>query len=150
MDDIYKKDNTEEELNQFFTLVYFTNPMTHYIKIWVASSDVRLYMRQDRFIETMCNLVSNDIRYELESSCSEYGGWYFLDRKMKMIRHLNLNSEDERLTPKELLEKVHHEDNPNDIGYDSISKFGNIAEKMAAKKEKFGIKAREIYRGFGA
>src|SRR5574344_1131362 len=132
----------EDDLNQFFTLIYFTNPMTHYIKIWVASSDARLYMRQDRFIEKMCELVSDDIRYDLESSCSEYGGWYFLDRKKKSIKHLNLNTEDQRLTPKELLEKTHCESSQNERGYSSIVDFENIVEKLDNKKKKFGLKAR--------
>ena len=139
----------EDRLNQFFTLVFMTNPMTHYIKVWITSEDMELYFRQDRFINLLCNILGEDMRNILNNACMEYGGFYFLDRKKKELKTLSLSSVDQRLTPKELLKKV-HENKKNQPYYDELnSKFGKAYQNLIKlhKKEK-DCKAIEKYIGF--
>ena len=48
MAELTEEEKEQEALNQFYTLIFMSNPMTSYIKIWIPSEDMTLYMKQSQ------------------------------------------------------------------------------------------------------
>lgn len=106
----------QDALNQFYTLIFMTNPMTNYLKIWIASENMILYMKQSKFINLIGDLLGFEFKNRVEYACMEYGGFYFIDRQKKEIRSLSMTASDQRITPKEMFDAAMKENpwiNPN-------------------------------------
>lgn len=102
MAELTEEEKEQEALNQFYTLIFMSNPMTSYIKIWIPSEDMTLYMKQSKFVNLMADLIGIDFKYKLEYACMEYGGFYFIDRQKKEIKSLSMTAQDKRVTAREM------------------------------------------------
>ena len=130
MEEIKTEQQEQDALNQFYTLIFKTNPMTNYVKIWIASEDMTLYMKQSKFIKIIEELLGYDFKSKVEYACMEYGGFYYIDRQKKEIKSLSMTAVDYRVTPKEMYNAA-MKDNPNIFSASSTFTKNKLFDKIA-------------------
>ena len=95
---------TDDNMENFKILVFYTNPMRRSIKVWFANGFTS-YMRSDRFVDNICALMGEDYRPRLNHCLSEYGGVYILDRIKKELRSASPGREAIDRSPQTILDK---------------------------------------------
>lgn len=88
--------SNEDLISDFFFIVFTPNPAKRKVKIWVDGK-ITLSLRTEKFLKIIYSLTNEVLKNKVEIECSNYGGFYLIDRQQNNIRKVDVKNEKQLL-----------------------------------------------------
>lgn len=93
---------TEELLSDFFFLVFHPNPRKNIVRIIIDDGSIKLFTNTPKFIKIIEDIMDEKTAMIVKNCCETYGCYYVIDRCEGSVRKLNVNSDRNILSLKQL------------------------------------------------
>lgn len=97
---------TEELLSDFFFLVFHPNPRKNIVRIIIDDGSIKLYTNTQKFIKIIEGIMNEKTGMIVKNCCETYGCYYVIDRCEGTVRKLNITSERNILSLKQLHSEI--------------------------------------------
>lgn len=114
---------TEELLSDFFFLVFHPNPRKNIVRIIIDDGSIKLYTNTQKFIKIIESIMNEKTGMIVKNCCETYGCFYVIDRCEGTVRKLNITSEANILSLKQL--------------HNDIEKAKEVGESDSVLREKY-------------
>jgi len=93
---------TEELLSDFFFLIFHPNPRKNIVRIIIDDGSIKLFTNTPKFIKVIEGIMDEKTAMIVKNCCETYGCYYVIDRCEGTVRKLNINSDRNILSLKQL------------------------------------------------
>lgn len=114
---------TEELLSDFFFLIFCPNPGKNNVRIIIDDGSIKLYTNIPKFIKIIEDIMNEKTGKIVKNCCETYGCYYVIDRCEGTVRKLNITSEANILSLKQL--------------HNDIEKAKEVGEADSVLREKY-------------
>ena len=114
---------TEELLSDFFFLIFCPNPGKNNVRIIIDDGSIKLYTNIPKFIKIIEDIMNEKTGKIVKNCCETYGCYFVIDRCEGTVRKLNITSEANILSLKQL--------------HNDIEKAKEVGEADSVLREKY-------------
>lgn len=131
------EENDIEIATDFHYLIFSPNPLKDNVKV-TDDSEMSFIFKIARFVQIIEKLCGYRMSIDVRNCCTEYGGFFLLNREENYIKRLYLENVREGLNFKDLDKELKGKSSYTEKD-DILHTYDNIMKVTAASMEKFGV-----------